>query len=141
MARILVKQQAKASLGDRQNLKSLAHIRIVVVEPAGALNIGSIARVMKNMGLSDLTLVNPRCEHLGEEARLMAVHASEILENTRIVDSLPEALKGCKKAIATTGQPRELSTPMETPRSECRGVIMFPRESGTLGLKLQKIEK
>lgn len=41
------------------SLASLTHIRIVVVEPAGALNLGSIARVMKNMGLGQLFLVNP----------------------------------------------------------------------------------
>ena len=37
-----------------QNL--LANIRIVLVEPAGALNVGSIARIMKNMGLTSLAM-------------------------------------------------------------------------------------
>ncbi len=50
-----------------------ANIRIVLVEPAGPLNVGSVARVMKNMGLHQLVLVNPHCDYLGEEARLMAV--------------------------------------------------------------------
>ncbi len=40
-------------------------IRIVLVEPAGALNVGSIARVMKNMGLHHLVLVNPHCDPVG----------------------------------------------------------------------------
>ena len=43
-----------------QNL--LENIRIVLVEPAGELNLGSIARVMKNMGLTKLVLVNPKCD-------------------------------------------------------------------------------
>ncbi|MEM7594894.1 MAG: TrmH family RNA methyltransferase, partial [Cyanobacteria bacterium P01_A01_bin.83] len=62
----------------KQNL--LTNIRIVLVEPAGALNVGSIARIMKNMGLMKLVLVNPRCDLHSDEARQMAVHAVDVLE-------------------------------------------------------------
>lgn len=82
----------------------MSNIRIVLVETAGARNLGSVARVMKNFGLSDLWLVNPQCDRLSEEATHMAVHAPEILENAKIVDSLPEALIGCQRAIATAGR-------------------------------------
>ncbi|OKH18305.1 RNA methyltransferase [[Limnothrix rosea] IAM M-220] len=121
-------------------MKSLEHIRIVAVEPAGALNVGSVARVMKNMGLSQLVLVSPRCDHLGEEARLMAVRAPEILENAMVVQTLPEALEGCQKAIATTGEPRELPTQMEAPKQvlpwlledDAPGAVIFGREDNGL---------
>lgn len=96
---------------------SLAPIRLILVEPAGPLNIGSVARVMKNMGLSNLVLVNPHCDHLGAEARQMAVHAGDVLEAARVVATLPEALQGCRKAIATTGRPRTLADRLETPRT------------------------
>ncbi|MGA1120588.1 MAG: TrmH family RNA methyltransferase, partial [bacterium] len=33
--------------------------RIVLVEPQGALNVGSIARVMMNFGFNELFIVNP----------------------------------------------------------------------------------
>ncbi|BBC22606.1 RNA methyltransferase [Pseudanabaena sp. ABRG5-3] len=79
-------------------------MRIVLVETAGARNLGSVARVMKNFGLSELWLVNPKCDRLSDEAMQMAVHAPEILENAHIVDSLPEALVGCQRAIATAGR-------------------------------------
>jgi tRNA/rRNA methyltransferase len=95
---------------------SLAQIRIVLVEPAGALNVGSIARVMKNMGLQHLTIVNPRCEVLGAEARQMAVHAIDILERAQIAPDLPTALTGCARAIATTARERGLPTALETPK-------------------------
>lgn len=94
----------------------LAHVRVVVVEPAGPLNVGAIARVMKNMGLAHLVLVNPQCDPLGTEARQMAVHAVDVLEAAQQVATLSEALVGCDRAIATTGQERELSTPLEPPR-------------------------
>lgn len=95
---------------------SLNHIRIVLVEPAGALNIGSISRVMKNMGLTQLVVVNPQCEVNGEEASRMAVHAIDLLQTARIVPDLPTALQGCTRVIATTARNRAIPTPLETPR-------------------------
>jgi tRNA/rRNA methyltransferase len=106
---------------------SLAHIRIVLVEPAGPLNVGSIARVMKNMGLGELVLVNPRCDRLGEEARLMAVRAADVLESAREVTTLAEALVGCVKAIATSGRDRAtFTTPLETPRAALPWLLDSP---------------
>ncbi|MGD1858518.1 MAG: RNA methyltransferase [Leptolyngbyaceae cyanobacterium] len=93
----------------------LHSIRIVLVEPAGALNVGSAARVMANMGLSRLVLVNPQCDFLGEEACRMAVHAKPILERAIAVTTLPDALIDCTRAIATTARDRALNTEMELP--------------------------
>lgn len=95
---------------------SLHHIRIVLVEPAGALNIGSIARVMKNMGLSQLVIVNPQCDVNGEEATRMSVHAIDLLTAAQIVPDLPTALAGCTRVIATTARERSIPTLLETPR-------------------------
>jgi tRNA/rRNA methyltransferase len=97
-------------------VNSLDPIRIVIVEPAGALNVGSIARVMKNMGLQQLVIVNPRCEVFGEEATRMAVHAIDLLQAARIVPDLTTALEGCTRVIATTARDRDLPAPPETPR-------------------------
>ena len=91
----------------------LGNIRIVLVEPAGALNVGSIARIMKNMGLTRLVLVNPKCDRHDESARIMAVHAVDVLENAVVVDSLPKALAGCRKAIATTVRSRSVPIDLE----------------------------
>jgi tRNA/rRNA methyltransferase len=95
---------------------SLHHIRIVLVEPAGALNIGSIARVMKNMGLTQLVIVNPQCEVNGEEASRMSVHAIDLLAAAKIVPDLPTGLEGCTRVIATTARERAIPTRLETPR-------------------------
>ncbi len=97
------------------NKSLLENIRIVLVEPAGNLNVGSIARVMKNMGLTNLVLVNPRCDRNSEEARIMAVHAADVLENAVVVDSLPKALAGCQRAIATTVRSRSVPINLEPP--------------------------
>lgn len=90
-------------------------VKIILVEPAGPLNVGSIARVMKNFALKQLVLVNPQCDYLGEEATRMAVHAKDVLEAAVCVSTLPEALSGCKRAIATTARTRDNSL-LQSPR-------------------------
>jgi tRNA/rRNA methyltransferase len=127
-------------------------IRIILVEPAGALNVGSVARVMKNMGLADLVLVNPQCDRLGEEARLMAVRADDVLEAAQVVESLPEALKGCVKAIATTGRAPDtfshLPIPLEHPHIalpwllDAPSALIFGREdSGLTNAELNQAQR
>ena len=63
---------------------SCDHLCVVLVEPKGAGNIGSVARVMKNFGFGELRLVQPRASHLGAEARNMAVSAVDLLERARV---------------------------------------------------------
>lgn len=82
----------------------LEAVRIVLVEPAGARNLGSVARVMKNMGLWHLILVNPQCEVRSQEARQMAVHAQDVLDAAIVVADLPSALVGCHRVAATVGR-------------------------------------
>lgn len=112
----------------------LAPIKIVLVEPSGPLNVGSVARVMKNMGLHQLVIVNPLCDVCGVEARQMAVHAADILETAIIVQNLPSALQGCQRAIATTSASRSLPTNLENPRDalswllNCPSALIFGRE-------------
>ena len=105
-------------MGVRVDLKrvDLKNTRIVLVEPAGARNVGSIARVMKNMGLTQLVIVNPECDPLGEEARMMAVHGLDVLESARVVPDLASALDGCHRVAATVGRDGVLR-PVENLRS------------------------
>jgi tRNA/rRNA methyltransferase len=103
---------------------ALADVKIVLVEPAGPLNVGSVARVMKNMGLHQLVLVNPQCDCFSSEARQMAVHAIDVLEAAQIVPTLPDALHGCQRAIATTGRRHTtLNLPLEPPSSALSWLI------------------
>lgn len=118
----------------------LTNVRLILVEPAGSLNVGSVARAMKNMGLYQLVLVNPQCDPLGAEALQMAVHAADVLETAEIVATLPDALKGCQRAIATTARSRTLPNPLETPREalpwlledSVTSALIFGREASGL---------
>lgn len=110
----------------------LTQVRIVIVEPAGAINVGSIARIMKNMGLSRLVLVDPRCDPFSEDARNMAVHAIDVLESAQIVKTLPEALIGVQRAIATTVRERSSDLPLEPPRTALPWLLESDVESALL---------
>lgn len=95
----------------------LRQVRIVLVEPAGPLNVGAIARILKNMGLHQLILVNPQCDPHSADARQMAVHAQEILQHAQVVSTLAAALQDCRRVIATTGREQTtLNVPLEPPR-------------------------
>ncbi|WP_432822054.1 RNA methyltransferase [Trichloromonas sp.] len=81
---------------------SLANVAVVLVEPQGPLNIGSVCRAMMNFGFSDLRLVNPSADPLAEEARWMAVKAGALLEQARVFPDLATALADCQLALGTT---------------------------------------
>lgn len=80
-------------------------IAVVLVRPAGALNIGSVARAMMNSGFSELLLVNP-AEFRNDEAYKMAVSAREILERARVTKSLDEAVAGRRAVFGVTARAR-----------------------------------
>ncbi|MFO7764812.1 MAG: RNA methyltransferase [Pelovirga sp.] len=75
---------------------------VVLVEPQGAGNIGSVCRAMLNYGATDLRLVNPQVNHLGLEARKMAVKAADLLDSAKVFCSLNDALADCSLSIGTT---------------------------------------
>lgn len=81
-------------------------IRIVLVAPSHPGNIGAVARAMKNMGLTQLVLVNPK-QFPHSEATARASGADDVLAQARVVGSLSEALAGCGLVAATTSRERD----------------------------------
>jgi len=77
--------------------------RIILVEPEYELNIGSVARAMKNFGFSDLAIVRPKCNPKGFDAIKYAKHAKEVLEHAKVAKTLAAASRGCKFSVGTTG--------------------------------------
>lgn len=95
-------------------------LALVLVEPAGPLNVGSVARLCANFGVERLRLVAPRCDHLGDEARLMAVHAAPVLERAEVHADLAAALADCRRVVATSGRGEPEELPL-TPLVEAMG--------------------
>ena len=88
------------------------NIRVVLVEPSHNGNIGSTARAMLNMGLTDLWLVNPK-KAIDDEAIALACHATEIIENIKIVNTLAEAIDNVDYVVGTSARVRRVSLPIE----------------------------
>jgi len=110
----------------------LGSIRIVLVEPEGPFNIGSVARVMKNMGFSDLALVKPVDYH-NDEAYKGAVGARGVLESAAVYDTLEEALSGESLVVGTTrraGRWRRIGCSLE----ELPGRILRGTASGGVSI-------
>lgn len=95
----------------------LDNVRIVLVETSHTGNMGSTARAMKTMGLTNLYLVNPLVRP-DSQAISLSAGASDVIGNATIVDTLDEALAGCSLVVGTSARSRTLPWPMLEPR-EC----------------------
>ena len=82
---------------------NLDNIRVVLVHPLYGGNVGSVCRAMANMGLSDLALVNPQRLNM-DDARMMACHATQVLEDRSEFASLAEAVGDCGLVMGTTAR-------------------------------------
>lgn len=99
-------------------ISSLSRIRVVVVEPTYDGNLGQLARAMSNFGLSQLVLVGGRANPRSDEARWYArMEASDILDRTRRVDSLLDAVADCRTVIGTSRRLGKKRGPARTPES------------------------
>jgi len=79
----------------------LPNVRIVLVRPRGSANVGAAARAMKNMGVGELTLVQPAVRRYAA-AEAMAVHARDLVRRARVAASLADAVADCSLVVGTT---------------------------------------
>ncbi len=99
------------------NKPTFDNIRIVLVNTSHPGNIGAAARAMKNMGLTQLYLVDPQ-EFPSPKAVWRAANASELLDDVVVVDTLAEAIEDCGLVVGTSARERRIPWPLLTPR-EC----------------------
>lgn len=95
---------------------------VVLVEPQLGENIGAVARVMLNFGLTDLRLVAPRDGWPNEKAAAMASGAVRVIEAARIAATIAEALARAQFVAAMTARPRESLLPVMTPEEAARAM-------------------
>ncbi len=114
-------------------------IKVILVEPSGTINVGSVARLCENYGISELCLVSPRCDPLDAEAIKMAVKGSELLKKAKIFNSLIDAISDCTRIIATCGRIDHGEIPLHNSedalkwflnasKPSSRGALVFGRE-------------
>lgn len=103
----------------------MKNIRIILVNTSHSGNIGSVARAMKTMGLSELTLVDP-LDYPNRKAIVMAAGADDILQNARIVSDLNEAIEDCDWVVGTSARSRSLEWPLLNPHECAEEIIAHP---------------
>ena len=95
--------------------KRQANIRMVLVNTSHPGNIGGAARAMKNMGLFELYLVQPK-EYPAPRAVWRAAGARDVLDKVTVVESVDQAIEGCGLVIGTSARDRRIPWPMINPR-------------------------
>jgi tRNA/rRNA methyltransferase len=122
--------------------KHLDRISVVLSRPLHPGNVGSVARAMKNMGLSRLRLVAP-CDHRAEIAEWMAVSAKDLLHQAEVFEDIPASLKDMNLVVGTvppdrprfqqeTYSPRRLAQRLLAVHSDDRVALLFGTEDNGL---------
>ena len=126
-------EASSSPAGTTANL--LARVRVVMVETSHPGNIGSAARAMKTMGLTNLVLVAPKIADVTahRDAVALASGATDVLAGARVVATFDEAINDVRFAIAFTARKRELSHPFK-PLREAAQIAITEAASGDVAL-------
>jgi len=84
--------------------KNFSNLKVILVEPNGPLNVGSVARLCSNFEVDELRIVSPKCDIFSLEAKKMALKGQKFLEHCKIFDDLQKAIFDCDLVLATCGR-------------------------------------
>lgn len=102
-------------------------IAIVLVGISHPGNIGSAARAMKTMGLTELRLVAPE-RFPATEATVMAAGADDVLERAQIHADVAGAVADCGLIVGTTSRARHLPWRIVEPRAAAVEIAAAARD-------------
>ena len=97
-------------------------LQVIMVNTTLPANIGSAARAMHTMGLSRLTVVDPKLP-IDETSVSHAAGGSELLSSAVIAPTLESAIADCQLVFAASSRSRHLPRPVVTPTQAAK--IMF----------------
>jgi TrmH family RNA methyltransferase len=109
-----------------------ARIVVVLHRPQRLVNIAGSIRAMKNMGLSQLRLVEP-AEYDARDIAGIAHRCDDILAQASIVASLDAALADCHLVVGTSARRRDGGPIPQSPR-DAAGVIRTTARDATVAL-------
>ena len=84
--------------------KNFSNLKVILVEPNGPLNVGSVARLCSNFEVDELRIVSPKCNIFCLESKKMALKGQKFLEHCKIFDNLEEAIFDCDLVLASCGR-------------------------------------
>lgn len=100
----------------------LTCLQVVMVNTTLPANIGSAARAMHTMGLSRLTVVDPKLP-IDDTSESHAAGGIEVLSSATITPTLETAIDDCQLVFAASSRSRHLPRPVVTPTQAAK--IMF----------------
>ena len=80
------------------------NLKIILVEPSGPLNVGSIARLCSNFNVDQLRIVSPKCDIFSLETKKMALKGIKFIKESNIYESLIDSISDCDLVLATCGR-------------------------------------
>lgn len=114
----------------------MAKPSIILVSPQMGENIGAAARAMKNFGLFDLRIINPRDGWPSEPADAMSVGAINIIKEAKIFRDVQSAIGDLEYIYAATAAPRDMNKNyvlLKDIKPDAKKIgILFGRESSGL---------
>jgi len=84
--------------------ENFSNLKVILVEPNGPLNVGSVARLCSNFGVDELRIVSPKCDIFSLEAKKMALKGQKFLKNCEVFDDLQKAIFDCDLVLASCGR-------------------------------------
>jgi len=84
--------------------KNYSNLKVILVEPNGPLNVGSVARLCSNFEVEELRIVSPKCDIFSLEAKKMALKGQKYLDQCKNFDNLENAIFDCDLVIASCGR-------------------------------------
>ena len=99
-------------------------LQVVMVNTTLPANIGSAARAMHTMGLSRLTVVDPKLP-IDETSVSHAAGSSELLSSALIAPTLESAISDCQLVFAASSRSRHMPRPVVTPTQAAKIIFDF----------------
>jgi tRNA/rRNA methyltransferase/tRNA (cytidine32/uridine32-2'-O)-methyltransferase len=114
-------------------------IVVILHEPQDLVNIAHVVRGMKNFGVRDLRLVNPR-EYEAYRVEGIAHQTQDVLARVRTYESLQDALADCVHVIGFTARGRTAKRNLQRPR-EAAAEVNALAEGGPVALLFGREDK
>jgi len=112
---------------------------VVLDHPQDLVNIAHVVRGMKNFGLRDLRLVNPR-EYEAYRVEGIAHQTQDILSRVRAYSTLEEAIADCVHVVGFTARGRTAKRNLQRPR-EAAAEIASLADGGPVALLFGREDK
>ena len=119
--------------------RKISNLKVILIEPNGAMNVGSIARLCANFEVNELRIISPKCDIFSLEAKKMALKGQRYLDKCKIFNNLEQAIFDCDLVLASCGRidsskdsffefPQDLSEWISSIKQIDNIAILFGRE-------------